>query len=93
MENNNSVRSALVLYIWMHHALKNIRQNSTFFDSKSATHEIFVIGKSTFRISHEFFMSLRGQISDTLSRYFFLICFLCHSIARGSKRTRSEILS
>ena len=61
MENNNSVSSALVVYIWMHHTLKNIRQNSTFFDSKSANHETFVIGKFIFRISHDFFMSLRGQ--------------------------------
>ena len=43
----------------MHHTLKNIRQNSTFYDSKFATHETFVIGKFTFRISHdEFRMSL-----------------------------------
>ena len=43
----------------MHHTLRNIRQNSTFYDSKFATHETFVIGKFTFRISHdEFRMSL-----------------------------------
>ena len=59
MENNNPVSSKLVFYIWMLHTLKNIRQNSIFYDSKSATHETFVTGKVTFRICHdEFVMSL-----------------------------------
>ena len=58
MENNNPVSSKLVFYIWMLHTLKNIRQNSIFYDSKSATHETFVTGKVTFRICHdEFVMS------------------------------------
>ena len=57
----------------MLHTLKNIRQNSIFYDSKSATHETFVTGKVTFRICHdEFECHWRGQIAGILSR-----C-LCH---------------
>ena len=60
----------------MHHTLKNIRHNGTFFNSKSATHETFVTGKFIFRICHEFLMLLRGQTAGTLLRY------LCHLFPR-----------
>ena len=56
--NYKSVSSALVVSFecitpW------GISDKTTFYDSKFATHETFVIGKFTFRISHdEFRMSL-----------------------------------
>ena len=75
-KNYNFGSSALVVYIWMHYTSKNISHNSTFFNSKSATHETFVIGKFMFRICHEFLMLLRGQTAGTLSRY------LCHLFPR-----------
>ena len=91
MENNFKLGcSALVVYIWMHHSLKNIRQNSTLFDSKSASHETFVIAKFIFRGSHEFVVSQRGQIAGTLSRYLCLICF--RELLHGTRPVMVETL-
>ena len=87
MENNyNLGSSALVVYIWMHHISKNIRHNSTFFNSKSATHETFVIGKFISRICHEFLMLLRGQTAGTLLGY------LCHLFPKILLHVAVEIL-
>ena len=74
----------------MHHSLKNIRQNSTLFDSKSASHETFVIAKFIFRGSHEFVVSQRGQIAGTLSRYLCLICF--RELLHGTRPVMVETL-
>ena len=75
MENKNPVRSTLAFYIWMLHTLKNIRQNSIFYDSKSATHETFVTGKVTFRICHDEFV-VTGEVKlRVFFQYAFVICF------------------